>query len=170
MFQRVAILRQIKEISKKNVPLKKAFWIVNKTDQYTAEIYLYGFIGYEATASASNFAKELNELAKKFLKINIRINSQGGSVYEGIAIRTAIKSCKAIIEFYIDGIAASMAAVLSLSGAKCYMNKYARLMTHRAQGGCHGTAEDLRATADLVDSLDSDLAEIISGKTGLSVD
>ncbi len=147
---------------------QKKYWIVNKAGT-TAEIFIYGDIfQYERCVSASSFVKELKELEKTCTKINVRINSNGGSVYEGIAIFNAIRNSKCEIDIYIDGIAASMASVIAMAGKKVYMSKYARLMTHKPSGGAWGTAEELRAVADQIDDCESILSDMYVSKTGMS--
>ncbi|MBS1740722.1 MAG: Clp protease ClpP [Bacteroidetes bacterium] len=149
--------------------MKKPFWIVNKADS-AAEIYLYGYIGYSDEVTASAFVKELRALEKDYNRIDLHINSGGGSVYEGLAIIAAIKSSKAKIVGYVDGIAASMAAVIALSLSECYMNEYSRMMTHRVQAGCYGNADELRAQAEQVESLENTLVDILVKKTGLEAE
>lgn len=149
--------------------MKKPFWIVNKAAA-TAEIYLYGYIGYSDEVTASAFVKELRALEKDYNRIDLHINSGGGSVYEGLAIIAAIQNSKSKIVGYVDGIAASMAAVILLSLSECYMNKYSRAMTHRVQAGCYGNADELRAQAEQVESLENTLVDILVKKTGLKAD
>lgn len=148
---------------------KKKFWIVNKINLNTAQILIYGFISpYEV--SAADFLIELTQLAATFNTIQIRINSGGGSVFEGIAIRSAIKSfIKAGINVvtYVDGIAASMAAPLAISGSKVYISKFGRMMFHKASGYGEGSADDLRRTADMMDGAEKDILQMITDKTGL---
>ena len=150
--------------------MKKAFWIVNKASDERAEIYLYGYIGYADEVTASSFVQELRSLEKEYGTIELHINSNGGSVYEGLAIISAIKNSKSKIIGYVDGVAASMAAVIALSLPECYMNKYARMMTHRVQAGCYGNADELRQQADLVDSIENDLVDILVKKTKMTAE
>jgi ATP-dependent Clp endopeptidase proteolytic subunit ClpP len=133
----------------------------------TAEIYLYGII-WEGTAS--DFAEQLNELSQDFSNINVRINGPGGSIFEGIAIYNLIKQSKCNINIYIDGIAASMSFVIAMAGNKIYMSKYARLMVHRPAGSAEGDAECMVQTADQLNSLEKNLINMISTKTGLPED
>lgn len=144
------------------------FYAVNALNESTAQVFLYGFIGDYDGANASDFVKDLMDLQNKYRTIEVHINSQGGSVYEGLAIITAIKQCKARLVGYIDGIAASMAAVIALSLPEVYMNRYARLMTHRVSAGCYGNADDMRTQADHIQSIENDLVDMIATKTGLS--
>jgi len=134
----------------------------------TAEIYLYGFIGFDITAN--DFANELKNISNKFSTINVRINSGGGGVFEGIAIYNLIKQSKCTVNIYIDGIAASMASVIAMSGNKIYMSKYARLMVHCPSGSAEGDSQSLRDIATQLDSLEKDLTDIYASRTGLPVD
>lgn len=148
------------------------FWIVNKTDSHTAEIYLYGYIGYSEKWNTAEFAMALKELYKNYSRINIRINSNGGNVHDGLALMAIIEECIDKVYLYIDGVAASIAAVLVARFPKerIYMNKYARFMTHRIKGGTFGTAVELRALADECETLENSLAEMLAKKTGLTTE
>lgn len=128
-----------------------------------AEILFYGQIGYGGIL-AKDFVTQLTSLEKSFKQIDLRINCTGGDVFEGIAIINAIRKSPANIVGYIDSVAASMGAIIVLSLKESYINKYARLMTHRVQGGCLGDADALQQRAELVRGLDDDLVNIIAIK------
>jgi ATP-dependent Clp endopeptidase proteolytic subunit ClpP len=148
---------------------QKKYYVVNKLSADTAEVLLYGFIDpYDV--SASDFAKEMRSLEKEYANINVRINSGGGSVFEGFAIYNAIKNSQANIETYIDGLAASMASIIALAGKKVHMSKMARLMTHQPSSGSYGNSEDLRKNADLLDGLEKTMCAIYAAKTGKTPD
>jgi len=145
------------------------YWIVNKLDAITAEILIYGDIyRYDGCVNASDFVKELKGLEKSCSKINVRINSNGGDVFEGIAIFNAIKNSPCDIDIYIDGMAASMGSVIAMAGRKVYMSRFARLMTHKPSGGAWGNADDLRRAADEIDDCEKILSDIYVSKTGMT--
>ena len=145
------------------------YWIVNKLNSTTAEILIYGNIGtWSDEVSANSFVKELKALEKDYTHIKLRINSGGGSVYEGIAIFKAIQNSSCTIDCYIDGIAASMASLIAMACKKVYMSKFARLMTHLPSGGAWGTAEELRAVATELDACASIANKMYQDKTGLT--
>lgn len=142
-------------------------FIIGKANDNTPEILVYGVIGSDENNS-TDFVKTLKELEKKNRKINIRINSEGGSVLQGLAMYTAIMNSTAEINTYIDGFAGSMAADLSMAGKKVFMSKYARLMTHGASSSGGGNADALRSQAALLDSLDKTRCVIYANRTGKS--
>ncbi len=92
------------------------------------EILLYGVIGEDFNGNAmANWLKDMDERADT---IHVRINSNGGSVDEGLSLVSAILSARAYIHVHIDGIAASMAAVIAMCGDKVEMQDFAKLMIH----------------------------------------
>ena len=79
-------------------------------------ILLYGDIGEYSDVTAAAIVRELMEAEASGKRIDVRINSNGGDVYTGIAIFNALRGSKADIHIYVDGIAASMASVIALCG------------------------------------------------------
>ena len=140
--------------------------IINYTDsENVGTIYLYGNIG-DIKDEAGNvtpgingamFAAGLDYLQASYPRINVRINSTGGSVIEGYAIFNSIRTCKVPIDIYIDGMCASMAGVIAMAGDCIYMNDYALLMLHNPNGGADQT---------LLDILKETLVMIYSKRTG----
>ncbi|MDR3046122.1 MAG: Clp protease ClpP [Bacteroidales bacterium] len=144
---------------------KKTNFFNEMMEDSVATIYLYSFIGdYEGDVSAMNFAKELSEKEKKYKNIEIRINSKGGEILEGIAIFNAIMASSANINIFVDGVAASMASVIALCGKPLKMSKYARLMIHCAYGGSWGDKNKLKSCIEQMESLEDTLAEMMSKK------
>lgn len=93
-----------------------------------ATLRLYGVIGDKI--DGDYFGQEIGWLGREVDVLNIRINSDGGSVSQGLSIVAAIRECKAQVNCFIDGIAASMAAPIAVSGDRVFMNDYAQLMIH----------------------------------------
>jgi ATP-dependent protease ClpP protease subunit len=143
--------------------------VLNKAGKSAAEILLYGYIGGDEIV-ASDFIRELSNCEKEYSKINIRVNSGGGSIFDGFTMFNAIRNSKADIDIYIEGMAASIASVIAMAGRKCYMSRVGRLMTHRAKGSVYGNADEMRKTAELLEGLEKDIAGIYANRTGLSVE
>lgn len=150
--------------------MNKRFFNVIPSENNTACVLLYGDIGDYGDNSSAEVVQELMELESIYTNIDIRINSMGGEVYTGLAIFNCIKKSKANIHLYIDGIAASMAAVIALCGKPLSMSKYARMMIHSVQGGAYGTKDDLSEMITQMASLEDSLAEIIAPRCGMTPD
>lgn len=148
----------------------KKFWICNKINPATAEILVYGYIS-EDDISSADFIIELSQLCAIYSSIMIRINSGGGSVFEGItiynAIREKVKQGKDITT-RVDGIAASMAGVIAMGGSKVEISRYGRIMTHRVHGYAAGDADDIRQAADVLEAAQADLVKIFASRTAMT--
>lgn len=92
------------------------------------EMLLYGVLGEEI--SGHYFAQELNWLAKNYDEITIRINSDGGFVSHGLSVVSEMLQSQAYIIAKVDGVAASMAAVILAGADKVLINDYAKVMIH----------------------------------------
>ncbi len=132
-------------------------------------LHLYGDIDSWGI-NAKDVVTTLGELESQYKKINLRINSLGGSVFEGLAIYNAIKNSKAEIEIFVDGIAASMASVIALCGRKVYMSKYAQLMIHCVSGGAYGNTKEIENILEEMKSLENTIVKMYADKTGMSED
>ena len=87
------------------------FFNITTSDDGTSTIFLYGDIGDYTEVQSGRIAQELMEAERVSRRIHVRINSNGGEVYSGIAIFNALRHSQADIRIYVDGIAASMASV-----------------------------------------------------------
>lgn len=101
------------------------------------DYYLFGPIGvddYINGISGQAFANDM-DFINRFLnnevtQINIRINSTGGSIVEGLGMISAIRNSKIPIDTYIEGVAASMAFVVAMAGRKRFAVDFSRAMIH----------------------------------------
>ena len=143
--------------------------ILNKEER-TATVRLYGAIGTDVDGnSLAHLLAELGDSPDIDI-IQLRINSGGGSVFDGMSIVSAIRSSQAVTHCYVDGIAASMAAVIAVSGDKLYMMDYAKLMIHDpyfSGGGTPGPKEQ-KALASLTDMLQTLLSRKGIGKEDIA--
>ena len=143
---------------------EKWYNIQNKAGE-TADVYIFDEIGtYGITAQ--EFINDIKDL--KGTPINLRINSLGGDVFDGMAMYNVIKRREAKTTVYIEGIAASIATIIALGADEVVMAENSLFMIHNAWGGSMGEAKDMRKTADTLDKISSELIDIYRKKTGLS--
>lgn len=136
-----------------------------------ATIYLYDVIGEDffGGIGSKRFADELATI-KNAKHIDLRINSPGGSVFEGNTIYTLLKSHKAKINVYVDGMAASIASVIAMAGDTVEIATNGMFMIHNPMGGMFGTAEDFRREAVLLDKVRDNIINTYISRTGGDVD
>lgn len=84
-------------------------------------------------------------------KINVHINSGGGSVFGGIAIYNILKRHTAEITVYVEGLAASIASVIAMAGDRIIIPANAQMMIHKPSSVTWGNADDMRKEADILD-------------------
>lgn len=144
---------------------RQFFNIIPEEDRAT--ILLYGDIGEGDKVESGRIVSELLSLQSRYRRIDVRINSRGGDVFSGMAIYNTLRRSKSEIAIYVDGLAASIAAIIALCGKPLHMSPYAKLMLHSVSGGTWGNASVLRQTADQMERLQKDLAEMIAGRCGM---
>ena len=162
-------LEKSSDICKKFQRMKQKFRNIIKGDG-KAIIMLYGQVGEGRSVDSNRVVSELFALSDQGCKIEVRINSQGGDVFSGMAIYNALRQSKEDITIYIDGVAASIAGIIALCGKPLYMSPYAKLMLHNVSGGTYGNAKELRQMADQMEVLQSNLATMIAGRLGMEAD
>lgn len=102
--------------------------------------------------------------------INLRINSPGGDVFAAQAICQAIRDTAATVIAHIDGYAASAATVIATSADEIKISEGGMYMVHCGWTFAMGNAVEMRATADLLDKVDSTIAAQYARKTGKGAD
>ncbi len=128
---------------------------INNKGKNSAEILIYDTIGagWLGGISAQDFAKDLKALGDSLETITVRINSDGGSVFDGIAIYNTLVSHKARITVKIDGLAASIASIIAMAGDTVMIASNAMFMIHDPWIVAAGSASELREQADLLDQV-----------------
>ncbi len=104
--------------------------------------------------------------------ISIYINSPGGSVSAGLGIYDTMQFINSDVQTICTGMAASMAAVLLVSGAKGKRSAlpHSRVMIHQPMGGAQGQASDIEITAREIQKLKKELYQIIADHSGQPFD
>lgn len=100
--------------------------------------------------------------------VSIYINSPGGSVYAGLGIYDTMQYISSDVNTICTGMAASMAAVLLVSGTKGkrFALPHSRVMIHQPMGGAQGQASDIEITAREILKLKKELYQIIADHSG----
>lgn len=135
------------------------------------ELLIYGDIGdswWGESVTAQSVAEQLNALDKSVSTINVRINSYGGSVADGLAIYNALKRHPATKAVTIDGVAMSSASLIAMAGDTVSMPPTSILMIHAPWGGCMGNAKEMRQYADVLDTFSEAMADAYVRKSGKS--
>ena len=147
------------------VAARRNWYQIRAADDDTAEIYIYDEIAWYG-ASADDLVREI--AAIRASTINVRLNTPGGSVWDGMAIYQALRGHGARIVTHIEGLAASMGSVIALAGEEVRMAKGAFFMIHNPWVLILGDAQELREAADLLDKVTDNIVDIYVERSGAS--
>ena len=135
-----------------------------ESDAY--ELFIYDYISSWWGVSAEAIIEELKAL-EAGASVLVRFNSEGGDLFEGIAIHNALAGHKGKVVSRVDGLAASAASLVMLAGEEVEILSNAFVMIHHPWTVVWGNASDLRAEADLLDKIgDSSLVSAYVAFTG----
>lgn len=133
--------------------------IKNQTEE-SADLCFFGDINSESLGEWQKYypedkapqdVKDFLDQLENVSKINVHINSGGGSVFGGIAIYNMLKRFDAEITVYVEGLAASIASVIAMAGNKIIIPANAQMMIHKPSSFAMGNADELRKEADILD-------------------
>ena len=143
-------------------------WFNAKEKEESIELDIYGPIGSywwdDDATSAKQVLDLLNNAGDK--PINIHVNSEGGSVFDGFAIYSQLKQAKGKVTAYVDGLAASAASYLIAAADEVVMSDVAWIMIHNASGWTGGDKSALRKEADVLENIDNTIASIYAKRSG----
>lgn len=158
-------------------PNNSFYEIVNKSSaDKSVDVLLYGFIPtfdwdtYEYVNTSDRFVKDFKALEESYDRINIHINSGGGSLYHAMPIINIIAASKKDVHTYNDGIAYSAAGLILFAGKTVHAAKNSMVMIHTGSSWAEGNAQTFREMADLLDKYDSQIAESIADKVGMTAE
>jgi ATP-dependent Clp protease protease subunit len=136
------------------------------------EIYIYGDIGnsfWTQGVTSNEFADQLKQL-KGAKNIDLRIDSDGGDVFQAETMYSLLRAHSARITAYIDGHAASAASFLAMAADEIVISEAAFLMIHNASGGIQGSSTLMRAYADLIDRVSEKISQIYVARTNQKIE
>lgn len=131
-----------------------------------AEILIYEDVGegWFGGVSAKKFAADLKGMGD-IKDIDVRINSFGGDVFDGLAIYRQLADHRAKIAVHIDGVAASIASVIAMAGDEINIAAPGFFMIHNAWGMAVGNSTDMRSVADRLEAVSGAIADVYVART-----
>jgi ATP-dependent protease ClpP protease subunit len=132
-----------------------------------AELMIYGPIGgsmWEMGITAVDVAQLLREAGTR--PVNMRINSGGGDVFQGVAIHTLLARHPGAVNGTVDGLAASAASVIMLAADRLDMSKAGFVMIHDAMTATYGNADSHDRTSATLRTVSDAMAELYADRAG----
>ena len=140
-----------------------------KNENGDHHLYFSGSVGkswWDDSGITEQEARDALNAIPKGSKIHAHINSEGGSVQEGLGIYNAFKERSSELTAHIDGYALSIASVFPLAASKVISPTAAIWMIHNASSGAYGDSEEMQKAANMLKEHNEMLAEVYSEHTG----
>lgn len=151
--------------------MRPIHWTVDAKGE-TAEFFIYDVIGKTewGMGVGADALRDALGATKGIKNLNVRINSPGGSGFEGVAMKNLLETSGRRVTVDVDGVAASAASIVMLAGEKRRIADGGFVMIHNASVLSYGTAAQLRADADFVEKVSGEIAQLYTKHTGIAVD
>lgn len=138
-----------------------------RVDADRGELFLLDRIDNYFGVSVQNFLDGIAEIEEvNDDPITLIINSPGGDVFDGITIANIVRDRQMNVR--VSGLAASIASVIAVSGAKVVMEDNAMMMVHSPWAMTMGNADDMREMADTLDEIKESLIATYTRRQNVS--
>lgn len=148
--------------------MTKRFWNWIKNDNGRS-LYLNGpiaedsWFGDEVTPSQFK-----NELFSQEGDVTVWINSPGGDVFAASQIYNMLKDYPGNTKVVVDGIAASAASVVAMSGDDIQISPTGLIMIHNPMTFAYGDSEEMKKAITMLSEVKEAIINAYESKTGLS--
>gem|GEM_PF-918706 len=133
----------------------------SKGDIWIHSVIGQGFFSGISSEDVANALKEMGDVDE----IIVHINSQGGSVRDGMGIYNLLKKHEATIKVEIDGIAASAASFVAMAGDEIEIAENGLLMIHNPRTFFFGDRIELQKELAILDKHKSIIVSTYSSRT-----
>jgi len=137
-------------------------------------LLIYDMIGYDWWTGGGITPADVNDwlaaVPNGTAEIEVRINSPGGNVFDGIAIYNALINCGMKVNVRIDALAASVASIIAMAGDQISIAGNGEIFVHKAWSIAMGNADDFTKEAAALNSIDGSLVATYVARTGQSED
>ncbi len=99
-------------------------------------------------------------------EIDLRINSLGGDVWQGVAIHNLIRTHPATVIATIEGVAASIGSLIAMAADKIRIPANAQIMIHLPRGGEFGNADAMRSMAVRLEQVTESMISTYTARSG----
>jgi ATP-dependent protease ClpP protease subunit len=138
------------------------------TAEAAGELLIYGRIGgggwFMDGIGAADVAAALKELGPG--PLDVRINSGGGDVFDGVAIHSLLARHPGVVTVYVDGLAASAASFIMLAGDRVRASRSSMIMIHDAMTMTFGAASTHQRAIDLLAKVSDNIADMYAERAG----
>ena len=151
----------------KSKPNKSWFTLKNEGEAQAVKVWIHGDIG-SYDIEAIDLIQALQSVGNQ--DAEFRIQSYGGSVYEGLAMYNAIKAHKGKTVGVVDGLVASISSYFLMACDTIKMPENATLMIHNPAIGAWGGEDEIQSALVQLQNSKQTIADAYVERSGKSLD
>jgi len=137
----------------------------------TAEMDLFGVVGgdfwSDGGITKEQFADQLRQIPASAKRVDLRLSSPGGDVFEGRAIANMMAEHPAAFDVNVIAEASSVASIIAMAGDTIRMGEGAVMLIHRCYSFCIGNSVELTAIARDLATIDETMVQTYAKRTGM---
>lgn len=142
----------------------RTWFTMEEVADKTHVVELFGVIG-DWEVDPIELVNQLKAIDGEGVKIELRIDSPGGSVPGGVLLMSCIAEMKATVVAKIWGQAFSMASLIPVACDEVHIAKDAYMMIHNPRGLGYGTAQEVMAAAKYLEKIREQAADRYAERT-----
>lgn len=127
---------------------------------------MYGQIGWDF--DAADVMAALAEVEKQHSECVVHMHSPGGYVIDGFAIFNALRQSRMAVTVSVDGMAASMAAIVMLAADRITAASNAMIMIHAASGYTSGGVAAHQSSIKMLGDISKSFISEFRRRTGMT--
>lgn len=144
---------------------RKPLNLVRAEGASEATLYIYDVIDAWYGIAAIDVAQAVAALDAS-TTLHVRLNTPGGDVFEGRAIRTALQQFRGKTIGHIDGLCASAGTTIADACDEIEISQGAFYMIHNGWTLAMGDKTEMKKTFDLLSQIDAAIVADYAGRTG----
>ena len=162
MSQRFAHLARVREWMKENTVQLRG-----EVTNGALELAILGPIGESMWDGDGITAKAVEKTLSAYGggEIVVLLDSPGGSVFDGVAIKNLLQRHPANVTVEVIGEATSAGSIIAMGGNTIKMHVSAMMMIHRPTLLMGGYAEDFRRAAEMLDKIQDSIVDAYAERT-----
>ena len=151
---------------------KSTLRISGKNNSDTVQMDMFGVVGGDwwgdGGITRDTFAKELKNIPTSAKRVDLRMSSPGGDVFEGRAIANLMKEHRCAFDINVIAECCSIATIIAMAGDSIHMSDGSVFLVHRCHTFAMGNSQELKKLAQDLELIDETMVQTYKKKTKMT--
>lgn len=143
-----------------------------KTNSETLQMDMFGVVGGDfwgdGGITKETFAKMLKEIPNSVNRVDLRMSSPGGDVFEGRAIANMMQDHRVKFDVNIIAEACSIASIIAMAGDTVHMSEGSVILVHRCYTIAIGNSLEMAKLGKELNGIDEEMVQTYKKKTKMN--